>query len=1770
MAKRFSGTAFALIFTLLLLLSPEPAAQDVAINEIMASNASVIADEDGDFGDWIELFNYGEDSVNLEGFGLSDNYGDPFKWVFPDVSIEPNGFMIIWASGKDRRPVGGWTNGLMREVFTGIPGSTIDDLVNHPDYPDNPEHRHLIRDGFEAPVNVDDHYGQKVHGYIEPPVTGDYVFWIASDDNGRLYLSSDEDHANITGIASVPGWTQSREWDKYPEQQSVPVPLVEGRKYYIKALMKEHAGGDNLAVRWMLPSGVIQEPVPAEHLYWRETELHTNFRINREGEEVILTAPDSSLVDEVPPTEQLTNVSYGRYPDGTGGFYYFPAATPGSPNTGNRLVELPVIPDPPVFSHRGGTYSPEFTLSFDHDADMEVYYTTDGSHPLPGISPLYTEPVPVSGTMIVRAVTHIPGSVSSEPAGELYTKLSDDIKDFSSNLPVVVLHQFDRQITPGGRTPAYISVFDTIVGGRTGLISDPALQGRVMINIRGSSSQGFPKKMFGFHLTEEDGSNRKEEILGMPEEHNWILNGPYSDKSLMRNVYAYGLSNDIGRYSPRTRFVELFMHSGSGDLRDAHYHGVYVLVERIKWAEGRVDINKIGPDDNEEPEISGGYMIKKDRFNPGESGLMTARGTNLAFVRPSEEDITPQQKAWLENYLTEFETALFSENFADPKSGYNKYIEPGSFIDAHLITELLKEIDGYRLSTFMYKDRNDKLVMGPLWDFNLSLGNANYLQGWRPTGWYYQLISEEQYLNGWYTRLFRDPRFRAEYRERWWQLRRGQFSDEALTARIDHNAAILDEAQERNYKRWPVLDTYIWPNWFIAETFEEEIGWMTKWLIERAAWIDGQMGDPTLPVHFWHFNDLPSGDITEAKADYSALSANYPAAEDHPAAKADTPVTAATIKYTGSGSMDRVNDGTLLNADFGDAAGRALRVRNPSNEAELLLSLPTTGYRNVVLRYMAKRTPNGARKQTVWYRTGENDEWIAIGDTLEITETYRQFRFDFAGIEGSNDNPGFAARILFHGEEASGTSGNNRFDNFTLEGYSIVFYSKPGGDLTDLASWGTQPDGTGEPPASFDMNSALFHIRNRTSAEVDTDWQVGGEGSGVVVGDGQNSIRVTVNGVLDAVVDVTANATLELANAALPILNTLEDGSAVILAGNAPTIPFNSYYDLVVEDIDPDFTEAGEIEVRGDLTLRGQVRMPDARGNREYDLRFTGPHDQLITGNGNVIRGYNIIFDKPAGRVGFSPANGGAILASDNQLILIMGPDALFEDDGIDIYAGNSVNIAGDPSSYNFTGTLILAGTEDGIVKGAGAGNNFNIRDSGSNNSNAAAALNNLVVRVANRDGEFRFRDGGGDRFTVRGDLTVEAGAAGRIRFYGNEVAVAGDLIIEEGFEGSIDRIDRLHFEGSDQQIMSVPGTIDVGDLRVDNEQGLVLGGRIRVENNLHLESGIIRVREGSLPALGTEASVSGYGSRSYIDGPLGIYKDNTAAREAVFPVGDGGLYNPLTIRTSHGNSNEVLYIVSLSGSSPPGYTLPETILKIYGGFYYTLDILGDYHIDDAYVSIPYGPGMAENDESLLRILISENGGWQNLGGEANEGVVRSTVPFTEPGILALAERAPEATVTSSAGRGGTIGPEGTLTIEPGTDIIYEIRAGDGYHISNIMVNGNPVPGAPGHFLFYHTIGHKPGNNTIRAEFEQNNYTDIRIYPNPANDILRVEFMQNIEHVAVISIYSTSGKKVIERTLAPGDNRSGWIGVGGLDPGLYLLKIQYDRFRFSGRVAIIR
>ncbi len=494
------------------------------------------------------------------------------------------------------------------------------------------------------------------------------------------------------------------------------------------------------------------------------------------------------------------------------------------------------------FSIPGGVYTNDLSLQLSASPATAIYFTLDGSEPT-ATSTVYSAGLNITNSTLVRARVFEAGAPAGPPVSETYVLLSPELLDFSSDLPLVIINTFGEGLSHETRIPVSVRFIDGSEARRSKLTGSADFDGRAMINIRGTSSLQFPKHSFTFRTRDEAGNSLRASILGFPADSDWILYAPYPDKTLMRDVLAYDLSRQMGHYAARTRFVELFISRSGHKLGPRHYAGLYVFEEKIKRGNERVNIEKLNPEDNQEPAITGGYIFKKDHEEkgPGE-GFTTSRGIHFFYVDPKETDLTSQQKSWLPDYLNRFEKVLYGPGFKDRTDGYAGFIDADSFIDLHWIVEFSKNIDGYRLSNYLHKDRQGKLKMEPIWDWNLSFGNANYLDGWMPEGWYWPLVGGRDYP--WFGRLFQDADFKQKYIDRWSQLRTNQFARSNLLAKVDAYSGQLQEAQARNFKRWRVLGQWVWPNWYVGSTYAEEVNWMKRWIEQRLAWIDTQFLPP--------------------------------------------------------------------------------------------------------------------------------------------------------------------------------------------------------------------------------------------------------------------------------------------------------------------------------------------------------------------------------------------------------------------------------------------------------------------------------------------------------------------------------------------------------------------------------------------------------------------------------------------------------------------------------------------------------------------------------------------------------------------------------------------------------------------------------------------------------------------------------------------------------------------------------------------------------------
>lgn len=422
----------------------------------------------------------------------------------------------------------------------------------------------------------------------------------------------------------------------------------------------------------------------------------------------------------------------------------------------------------------------------------------------------------------------------------------------SSNLPIVVINTNAQAIPEDVKITADMGIVDNgpgVPNHPTDPFND--YNGFIGIELRGNSSNGLsPKKSYSIELRDAMGTDMDAPILGMPPESDWVLLANYFDKSLMNNTLTYHLARAMGDYAPRQRNVEVVLNGS--------YIGVYTLLEKIKRGGDRVAIAKLKPIDISGDNLTGGYILSVDRDAGPDNGFTSAfapavsgegQTTYFEYRYPKASNIAPEQRAYIQAYVDSFETSLAGPYFTDPASGYQAYADQASFVDLFLINELSRNVDGYRLSSYLYKDRSSnggKLHAGPAWDYDLAWGNAYYCEGASTSGWAYQFgdVCPDDYnqVPFWWARLQEDSSFVNAVRCRWNELRDNVLSTAYISSYCDSVALQLADAQQRNFTVWPILGQYVWPNPVpVPSTYPGEVQELKDFMNARWAWMDANL-----------------------------------------------------------------------------------------------------------------------------------------------------------------------------------------------------------------------------------------------------------------------------------------------------------------------------------------------------------------------------------------------------------------------------------------------------------------------------------------------------------------------------------------------------------------------------------------------------------------------------------------------------------------------------------------------------------------------------------------------------------------------------------------------------------------------------------------------------------------------------------------------------------------------------------------------------------------
>lgn len=586
--------------------------------------------------------------------------------------------------------------------------------------------------------------------------------------------------------------------------------------------------------------------------------LHTNFRLS-DNARSYLALVDPSGTNVVSSfasyPKQFPDVSYGRDRNDPSIAGYYTNATPNAPNAVTGSGFAPDV----SFSKTSSTFVAPFALTLataDPNTVIRYFLVTNAATAaatnVPNLnSPIYANPIPITGPAIVRARAFsqgaevFPGAIRSET----FLRLDPDVLDFSSDLPLIIIHNFGAGAYPSSQAEVLsaFAVFDNTLD-RASLTNTPVLMTRAGLHLRGYSTLSYPKSSFAVEFQDEFNDAKSLPLLEMPEESDWVLYAPNNvEPVMMHNPLFYRMSREIGRYASRTRFAEVFLNTGGGALGTSHYNGIYVVEEKVKRSSDRVNIARLDVEDTNAPAITGGYLLAVDWVDPGEptyivAGVGSVPAQTIVYHYPKGEILQlPQrdrQEQYINAYLRNFVTNLAGPAF-NTATGYAQYIDVDSWIDYLESAIATLNTDALRWSTYFFKDRDKPIEMGPVWDCDRCMGSTDD-RNFNPRTW---AGGGTDYFNwSWWGRLYNDPNFFQRYIDRYQQLRQAAYSETNLFAIIDGFAAELREAQPRESARWqvPMRGT----NGTGAGTFATEVQWLKNWFAARLYFMDTNFLSP--------------------------------------------------------------------------------------------------------------------------------------------------------------------------------------------------------------------------------------------------------------------------------------------------------------------------------------------------------------------------------------------------------------------------------------------------------------------------------------------------------------------------------------------------------------------------------------------------------------------------------------------------------------------------------------------------------------------------------------------------------------------------------------------------------------------------------------------------------------------------------------------------------------------------------------------------------------
>lgn len=981
----------------------------VVINEFMASNSQTIADEDGEFSDWIELYNPGPQPVALAGYGLSDSPDTPFRWVFPDIQMAPGSHLLVWASGKNRANPSG---PLHTNFSISAAGEPL--LLTHPTQGlvDQSDARALPRDisygrrpdgasawfFFDRPTPGSDNSASPGYSEILAPPAFSHQ---AGFYTGPFELSLTSATPGVEIIYTLDG--------------SLPDPAnLQGRTFRYKNQWPQSPGDPlgpfltetNRTQRYTQPLAIADRATAPD----RVTQKSSTY--DRQPAYM----PQQPVFKGTVVRAQVIKPGALASPVLTQSYFVTPA--------GRARYSLPVvslaIPEDILFDFQEGIYTA--------GADFEAWRAGNANEPATPSTPAnwhrrgdtFEFPLsfeliePGSATVALRqdAGFRIHGNVTRVhrmKSLRLYARSDYGASTFAYPIfPDQPYENYRRLILRNGGNDFPSTLF-----------RDAAIQA-IMAQL-GIDTQAYrPAVVFingeywGIHnIRERYDKYYLEQVYGVDPDNIDLLEdwGVVEEgdalhyQALLNYIYAYGVTGQAQYDYIQTQMdVDNYIN----------YQIAQIFARNTDWPGNNIAF----------------WRLRTDAYRPGAPLGHDGRWRWLLWDTDFGFGLEGGPTAYAHDTLA-FATA--AGGTAWPNPDWSTFLLRTLLTNPTFRQQFISRFADL-LNTAFLPSRTTAIIGGM--QQALEPAMPEHIARWQipasMPAWRRQVDVMVEFAN-------QRPGFqRLQIRDKF-----GIPGEYTLTVNVSDPAHGYVRVNTINllgstpgvsptpypwrgiyFQGTPVELTavarpgYRFAGWqglpagtpaYTSQTFSADVT-LTA-LFEPVLQME-----PVL-LHYWHFNALPSGALSQVPADLSLLAG-----------------AAITYPGTGAGTMDRVSDeGTALNARLEQPAGHALRVRNPSDTRELILALPTAGYQNVVLRYAFVRTNNGAQEQRLYYRTADSTGWTAFGGVVPVTQDFQLFQYDFSGLAGVDDNPQFAVRILFGGDNAGGSSGNNRFDNITVD-----------------------------------------------------------------------------------------------------------------------------------------------------------------------------------------------------------------------------------------------------------------------------------------------------------------------------------------------------------------------------------------------------------------------------------------------------------------------------------------------------------------------------------------------------------------------------------------------------------------------------------------------------------------------------------------------------------------------------------------------------------------